>query len=196
MSVPSPDISPLAAPVALAPPVDDGRQFVGGRRVRLGDVGRDGRLRFDALARYAQDVSDDDTTDAGLDPEPGWVVRSTVIDELTPAELAEELTFTTFCSGIGRSWAERRLSVTGASGARYEIATLWICVNTGTGAPSRLTDQFLKIYGPAAAERRVSARLVNPKPPSEVDGESLGICLLYTSPSPRDATLSRMPSSA
>ena len=27
-------------------------------------------------------------------------------------------------------------------------------------------------------------------------GETLGICLLYTSPSPRDATLSRMPSSA
>ena len=29
----------------------------------------------------------------------------------------------------------------------------------------------------------------------EVDGDSI-ICLLYTSPSPRDATLSRMPSSA
>ena len=27
-------------------------------------------------------------------------------------------------------------------------------------------------------------------------GAGLGICLLYTSPSPRDATLSRMPSSA
>ena len=29
-----------------------------------------------------------------------------------------------------------------------------------------------------------------------LQGEQLGICLLYTSPSPRDATLSRMPSSA
>ena len=28
------------------------------------------------------------------------------------------------------------------------------------------------------------------------DGDILNICLLYTSPSPRDATLSRMPSSA
>ena len=27
-------------------------------------------------------------------------------------------------------------------------------------------------------------------------GKEIGICLLYTSPSPRDATLSRMPSSA
>ena len=34
--------------------------------------------------------------------------------------------------------------------------------------------------------------------PSEIDGQPLDdyICLLYTSPSPRDATLSRMPSSA
>ena len=30
----------------------------------------------------------------------------------------------------------------------------------------------------------------------EIDGQSLSTCLLYTSPSPRDATLSRMPSSA
>ena len=50
--------------------------------MRLGDVDPDGRLRLDALTRYTQDVSDDDTTDAGLDVEPGWVVRSTVVDEL------------------------------------------------------------------------------------------------------------------
>ena len=31
---------------------------------------------------------------------------------------------------------------------------------------------------------------------SRATGEQLIICLLYTSPSPRDATLSRMPSSA
>ena len=29
-----------------------------------------------------------------------------------------------------------------------------------------------------------------------IDGEVTSVCLLYTSPSPRDATLSRMPSSA
>ena len=31
---------------------------------------------------------------------------------------------------------------------------------------------------------------------SNIGKEIVGICLLYTSPSPRDATLSRMPSSA
>ena len=32
--------------------------------------------------------------------------------------------------------------------------------------------------------------------PSGTNGLTVGTCLLYTSPSPRDATLSRMPSSA
>ncbi len=157
----------------LAPPVVDGRRFSGSRKVRLGDVGIDGRLRLDALTRYAQDVSDDDTTDAGLAVEPNWVVRSTVVDELVPATITEELTFVTFCSGIGRSWAERRLTVTGTAGARYEIATLWICVNSETGAPASLTDQFLELYGPAADGRKVSAKLINPKPPADPSEASM-----------------------
>ena len=32
--------------------------------------------------------------------------------------------------------------------------------------------------------------------PRTIDSDGRGLCLLYTSPSPRDATLSRMPSSA
>ena len=42
----------------------------------------------------------------------------------------------------------------------------------------------------AAPDDQLVARVV------DVAGETLGPCLLYTSPSPRDATLSRMPSSA
>jgi acyl-ACP thioesterase len=156
----------------LAPPAIEGRRFTGSRKVRLGDVDGTGRLRLDALTRYTQDVSDDDTTDAGLPADPGWVVRSTVVDELVPAALAEHLTFVTFCSGIGRTWAERRLSISGDGGARYEVATVWICVNPTTGAPSSLTDQFMELYGPAAAGRKVSARLTNPKPPSDPAGLS------------------------
>ena len=39
-----------------------------------------GRLRFDALVRYLQDVANDDTRDAGFDDVMGWVVRRTVIE--------------------------------------------------------------------------------------------------------------------
>ncbi len=140
-----------------------GRSFTGHRKVRLGDVDRSGRLRLDALTRYTQDVSDDDTTDAGLEAEPGWVVRSTVVDELVPAELGEGLTFVTFCSGLGRRWAERRLSVRGDQGAHYEVATLWVCVDHRSARPHRLTEKFLDLYGAAADGRSISAKLVNPK---------------------------------
>ncbi|MGH1487875.1 MAG: acyl-ACP thioesterase domain-containing protein [Acidimicrobiales bacterium] len=141
----------------------EGRHFRGERKVRLGDVGQAGRLRFDALTRYTQDVSDDDTTDAGLPENPGWVVRSTVVDQLSAASLGERLSFTTFCSGLGKRWAERRLSIHGDRGAHYEVATIWVCVDPVTGQPHALTDEFLQLYGAAAGGRKVSARLKNPR---------------------------------
>ena len=51
----------------------------------------------------------------------------------------------------------------------------------------------------AAGFTMLEAGLVRAKNVSEIVTKNLGlysICLLYTSPSPRDATLSRMPSSA
>ncbi len=153
----------------LAPRRPRGRVFSGERKVRLGDVDPEGRLRLDALTRYTQDVSDDDTTDAGLDQEPGWVVRSTVVDELVPARLGDELSFETFCSGLGGRWAERRLTVRRDGGAHYEVATLWVCIDPVSGRPHRLTDQFNAFYGEAAGDRKVSARQVNPAIGHDVD---------------------------
>lgn len=114
-------------------------------------------------------MSDDDTTDAGLDPEPGWVVRSTVVDELLPANLGDELVFETFCSGLGGRWAERRLTVSGPGGVHYEVATLWVCIDPTSGRPHRLTEQFHRFYGEAAGDRRVSARQVNPAIAADAD---------------------------
>ncbi len=141
------------------------RSYTGHRRVRLGDADSTGRLRFDALTRYTQDVSDDDTTDAGLGQALGWVVRRTAIEVIAEAVLGEELTITTTCTGLGKRWAERRLEVRGADGAAYDVTTLWICVDRQSGRPRPLTEQFLEIYGPAAAGRTVSARLTLPKEP-------------------------------
>lgn len=143
---------------------DGTRRFRGIRKVRLGDATPTARLRLDALTRYTQDVSDDDTTDAGLAPDPGWVVRRTRVEVGRPATLAETLTFTTWCTGLGRRWAERHLSIVGDQGAAYEVSTLWICVDLATGRPCPLTDQFLTIYGPAAGDRKVTARSTHPKP--------------------------------
>lgn len=152
----------------LVPIPSQGRLFTGSRRVRLGDVRPSGRLRLDALARYLQDVSSDDTTDAGLTDDVAWVVRRTVIEVHRPAVFREMLTLTTFCAGIGSRWAERRVSVAGVHGAVIEAATLWVHVDLPSGRPSPLPDQFGELFGAAAAGRRVSARLVHDsRPPSD-----------------------------
>ena len=160
----------LHEPEALLDRLGVGRLFTGVRKIRLGDVDPSGRLRFDGLTRYTQDVSNDDTTDADLPDSPGWVVRSTVVDELVPGVLDENLVFDTFCSALGKRWAERRLTVKGDGGAHYEVATLWVCVDLGAGQPTVLTDEFLDVYGSAAGDRRASARQLNPKLSSLADG--------------------------
>ncbi len=135
--------------------------------MRLGDVRPDGSLRFDALIRYAQDVSNDDTTDADLVDDLDWVVRRTTVDVVVDAEFGERLTFTTFCSGLGSCWAERRLRVVGDRGAHLEVASLWVHLDTESGRPRRLSAQFLDLYGEAAQGRTVRARLLHPPPAEE-----------------------------
>ncbi len=135
-----------------------GRTFSAVRKVRLGDVTPSGRLRLDALNRYTQDVSNDDTTDVGLSEATAWVVRRTCVDVHQPARMGEQLTLTTFAGALGRRWADRRITVVGVDGARYEVATLWIHLDPVNGRPLGLTDEFLAIYGEAAGDRTVSAR--------------------------------------
>jgi acyl-ACP thioesterase len=142
----------------MVPLPDTGRVFTGQRRVRLGDVDPSGRLRLDALTRYTQDVSNDDTTEVGLADDLAFVVRRTTVDVHRPGEFGEDLTIATFCGRLGRRWAERRLVVTGSGGARYDVATLWVHIETGSGRPRALSTDFLGHYGEAAQGRTVSAR--------------------------------------
>ncbi len=103
-----------------------------------------------------------------LDDAFGWVVRRTLIDVRRAASLDEPLELSTFCSGTGRSWAERRTSIVGERGASIEAVSLWIRVDPTSGRPTGLGDDFLNAYGAAAAGRRVSSRLRLPAPPDEV----------------------------
>lgn len=150
---------------------DAGRWFDAERTVRLGDVDTSGHLRLDAIARYLQDVASDDALDAGLDNAMGWVVRRTMIRVDQAAELNDHVGLTTFCSGSGRSWAERRTTVKRDRVPIVEAVSLWVQIDVVTGRPAKLGDEFDRIYGGAAAGRTVSSKLVLGRPPDDADHE-------------------------
>jgi acyl-ACP thioesterase len=130
-----------------------------------------GRLRLDACARHLQDVATDDTIDAGIgDARLTWVVRrAAVVVERFPRYL-ERVGYTTFCSGVGPRWAERRTTGRAAEGAHLEAAVLWTCVDTGTGRAASLPDGFDRVWGATTGGRRVSARLLHPPAPEALPG--------------------------
>jgi acyl-ACP thioesterase len=150
-----------------------GRIYETTRLARFGDLSPGGRLRLDAVGRYLQDVSGDDTADLGYDDLSPWVVRRLTIETHADATFRERLALRTWCSGTGGHWAERRVSIEGSRGACIEAAALWVHIDTESGAPRRLTDDFFANYGDAAAGRRVSARLRHEVlVPSEADRRS------------------------
>jgi acyl-ACP thioesterase len=152
----------------LVPRPGSGRTFAATRRARFGDLDPRGRLRFDSLARFLQDVSSDDTTDAGLENDVAWVVRRTAVAVIRSPRFREELTLTTFCSGTGSRWAERRISVVGEAGAAVEAVSLWVHLDHRSGRPLPLPEDFHEHYDGAAGGRRVSARLQHPtEPPAD-----------------------------
>jgi acyl-ACP thioesterase len=143
--------------------VDTARRFSTSRRVRLGDVTPSGRLRLDAVARYLQDVAFDDGEDAGVKGTERWILRRLAIDVTSLPRFTDIIELTTWCSGAGARWAERRTSITGATAA-IEATAIWVYVDE-RGRPSRLPSEFFQHWGTSAGDRKVSARLSHPDPP-------------------------------
>ena len=136
--------------------------------MRLGDCRPSGRVRLDAIARYLQDLSADDTADAALPDSQAWVVRRTTIEARVFPRYLEALQLATWCSGTGSHYAARRVAVVGAGGARVDAESLWVHLDLATGRPQRLSESFRERYEEAAAGRQVKARLVHPEPPVDV----------------------------
>ena len=138
-----------------------GRQFTARRRVRLGDATPNGRLRLDSVARYLQDVSNDDTRDADWSDPHWWVVRRTVIDVHQFPEYMQEIDLTTWCGGIGSHWAERRTRISAVDGTPLiDAASLWVHVDETTMQPSKVPADVVDILGASAGGRDVNARLL------------------------------------
>ncbi len=143
------------------PPPERGRRFTQRRRVRLGDVNAANRLRLDAVACYLQDVAGDDVDDVGV--EGAWVLRRTEMGIKHLPRYGQEVELTTFCSGTGSRWAERRTTLAVDGAPVVDTVAIWVYVDRA-GRPARLGEWFFDYYGEAAGGRRVSGRLRLPPP--------------------------------
>ena len=148
----------LDDPLAIEPP-PAGRVHGHRRRVHLADGSPRGRLRLDAAARMLQDISDEDTTDAGFPPGEPWVVRRVEMAVHAFPSFRDQVAVTTWCSGIGARWAERRVRIEAVEGpGRVEAAALWVHLDA-QGRPARLPERFEPLFAEAARGRKVRARL-------------------------------------
>jgi acyl-ACP thioesterase len=151
-------------------PPGEGRVYRDSRHVHLGDVGGSGALRLEAMARYLQDVATDDALEAGLRAQLGgtWVLRRLAVEVLELPLFNDDLELATFCSGWGPAWAERRTDIVDRSGRLLaRTVAIWVFIDQAGGRPINLGDEFFAIYGRAARDRRVSARLRQPAPPAD-----------------------------
>jgi acyl-ACP thioesterase len=124
-------------------------------------------MRLDALARWLQDVAYADVEEADVAYVAVWVVRRARIHVQRFPRFGERCELRTFCSGFGRAWAERRTAVlTPDGGHAVESVSLWVHLDPATRRPFPLTERELELYGEAAADRRVTARLRHPGPGS------------------------------
>lgn len=143
-----------------------GRIYTAKRPVRLSDVTPKGRMRLDAVARYLQDIGNDDAVDAIGEDAAAWVVRRTTLEVEQFPVFREDLQLSTWASGVGSRWAERSTAITGSDGGAIHATALWVHVDLATGRPKRLPAEFDAMYGEAAGGRTVHARLGHDDPPA------------------------------
>lgn len=150
---------------ALVAPRPGGRTFSAEVVAGLGDAGPGGRVRFDALARWLQDVAYRDVGDAGLLDDGTWIVRRLRLRVERFPRFDERCTLTTFCSGVGQVVAERRTTVRGDAGAHVEGVALWVHLEPGGEGLRAPSDAYRAVYGASAGDRRVRARLFHDTAP-------------------------------
>jgi acyl-ACP thioesterase len=161
-----PRVSSSVVLTELVPPPERGRSYAARFRPGLADCAPGGRIWLDGLARWLQEVAYADVEDAQLHFSAVWVVRRTRISVRRFPRFAEHCTATTWCSGLGRMWAERRTTITvdGELEPAAEAVSLWVHLEPGTWRPSVFSDAELAVYAEAAGGRRISARLRHPAP--------------------------------
>jgi acyl-ACP thioesterase len=144
----------------------DVRAFSHRRRAGVAEVTASGRVRLDTIARWAQDVAWADVEDVGLRELTLWLVRRTTIRVNRFPRLDEDHTLTTYVTGVGRMWAERRTDIATGDDATpdVEVGCIWVHIDPERRLPSPIHQIELDTWaGPST--RPVKARLRHPAPP-------------------------------
>lgn len=176
-------VTPAVSGASL-PDRKPGSQFYEvGYRVRTGDVDQDMRVRLDAVARYLQDVANDniEATSFG-DTDPFWIVRRTIIDVIEPLTWPAAVTAQRWCGALSTRWTNMRVRLTADHETNrfnprprppglIETEAFWINVNE-KGMPSRLSDEAFSMLSSMTDEHRLRWRSMNPEKapdPAEID---------------------------
>jgi acyl-ACP thioesterase len=144
-----------------------GRSFTGRHRVGAADVGADGGAHVFAIARWLQETAFADGVDSGFGAEAFWIIRRLRLGIRRLPAFPEELELTTWCSGKGKTVAERTTTIRGDAGADVVAAAIWVHVDPETRMPARLPAEFEAIYGPSTEGRKARASLRHPPEPPE-----------------------------
>ncbi|MFF0543394.1 acyl-[acyl-carrier-protein] thioesterase [Nocardia thailandica] len=151
----------------LAPLPQEGMGFAEAWPVRAGDVDPYQRLRFDAVARYLQDIAYDELHASGLHrTDPTWIVRRTVIDVLRPVTWPDQVHLVRWCSSLSTRWTNSRVRITSGNGGLIETEGFWINLSESSNLPSRISDEGLAYLSRSTEEHRLRWRpyLTDPAP--------------------------------
>ncbi len=150
----------------LAPIPASGRVFSEEIRVGPADVTPQNRAKLDVIAGWLQDVAFHDVVEVGAEDAGFWIVRRTRVRIERYPRFREGLAVQTACPGASHALVERRSSVRGDAGAAIEAVSVWANVDPQTQTPARLSERFLKFYGPAPGSKPRS-KLRHPAPPDD-----------------------------
>ncbi|MDL9936559.1 thioesterase [Gordonia sp. ABSL1-1] len=170
-----------SSPESLPERKDGAQYFEAGYRVRTGDVDQQMRVRLDSVARYLQDVANDNieaTTFHSSDP--FWIVRRTIIDVIRPFSWPAGFTAERWCGALSTRWTNMRVRLQAEHETNrfnpdprkpglIETEAFWINVND-QGMPSRLSDDAFEMLSSMNDEHRLRWKAMNPeKAPAPAD---------------------------